>query len=125
VTKELAERLFGTANPAGHLNYAMLMHAVNRVDNHFFDPETMRAFSSRLLGEPKWIHHPFQPGEPVVAFVTSEADRRSYTGAKAWGGERRYSIRYFDGRRVSCIGGYGAYRSRASALSAYRAIPAL
>lgn len=122
---DLSRALFGTDSPSGHTSWPLLRAAVGRVHPHFFDADTMRAFGSRCLAEPKWTPHPYDAGQPVVAFVTSERDCRSYTGARAWNGARRYSVRYFDGTRVSCIGAYGEYRTRADALRAFRALPTI
>lgn len=127
--------LFGRTDLRGSVGWADLIHAVDRVAPHFFDRYTMRAFSSRKVGEPRWVALPdlnadggySQPGSPVVAFVTSERDARTYTGARAWGGKRRYTVRLFNGRRITCPVGmtYGQFATRAEALRALAALPRL
>lgn len=70
------------------------MHEVTsharRSGSHWFDPETMRGFRSKV---------------PTVAtigpdgrayFVSSEQDRRYDGSAGAWDGERRYTLRAYD-----------------------------
>jgi hypothetical protein len=111
--------LFGTPNPRGFTDWGNLKRAVRVSGSHFFDPETMRAFGSRTLGEPKWIA---VDGKPCVMFITSERDR--YGGA--WEGARRYTIRHFDpmtGRIYS--GGFGEYPTARAVRAAFRKVPTL
>lgn len=86
---------------------------------HFFDPDTMRSFGSRVLGD----IFPARGGGRSY-FVTSERDRLG----GAWGGERRYTVRvmswltgdvnepYTDG----LMGSFGAYPTPGRAVRAAR-----
>lgn len=124
--------LFGRTTLAGQVGWADVKYAVGRVSPHFFDADTMRSFGSRCVGTPRWIALPeldskppySERGNPVVAFVTSERDTRAYTGAQAWNGKRRYTVRIFDGRKVSTPVGftYGQFATREKALAALREI---
>ena len=101
-----------------------LIEAVNATGSHYFDTDTMRWFGSRLMGDT------FQ-GSGGWWFVTSERDRgvRLSNGEfwAAWDGRRRYSVRRWDGssRSVDTVGEYGAYGSRAVALSTARRLASL
>ena len=74
---------------------------------HFFDPDTLRFFSSRI-------------GKTIYGgryFVTSERDEPvSSRYPAAWNGERRYTLReaLADGS-VSTVGDFGAYATGAAA----------
>ena len=115
--------LFGTPNPRGFTDWCNLKRAVRVSGSHFFDSETMRAFGSRLIGEPKWIA---VDGKPCVLFITSERDRYGGVLGQAWNGERRYTLRHFDpmtGRIYS--GDFGEYRTARAARAAFRKVPTL
>lgn len=95
-----------------------LKQAASLANNHFFDPETLRWFGSRI-------------GTTVYGgryFVTSERDPHG----NAWDGQRRYTVRMFeaneytrdrDGRRcvridIDNVGGFGQYETAAEARAA-------
>lgn len=111
--------LFGTSNPKGFTDWGNLKRAARVCGSHFFDADIMRAFGSRLIGEPKWIA---VDGSPCVLFITSERDRYG----DAWDGARRYTHRLFDpmtGRIYS--GDFGEYRTSRAARAAFRRVPTL
>ena len=75
---------------------------------HFFDRDSMRAFSSRVHGRLYGGRY----------FVTSEQDRAPY-GAAAWDGERRYTVR--EARADGSIGTVGEFGAFSSGAEAHRA----
>lgn len=84
--------------------------ANRRAGDHFFDPDTMRSFQSRVL-------HGVYAGR---FFITSERDRGFHFGgqwAAAWDGERRYTIREAlpDGTIGRDGSGFGEYRDARTA----------
>lgn len=107
-------RLFDTDTPSGTVGWEDLKYAVTRTALHFFDPDTMRAFNSRLVGTPRWILDP-EDGTIAVGFVTSERD--THGEFRAWHGKRRYTVRYFTGQRVRSADHYGSHATRASAIA--------
>lgn len=76
--------------------------------SRFFDEATMAFFASRTVGEPRLL------SDGRVVFATSERDR--YRGTAAWGGQRRYSVRVWDGKTVSTVGDFGSCDTRAEVL---------
>lgn len=100
--------------PVGALDWDDLKYAVARTSPHFFAPETMRAFNSRLVGTPRWIFNP-EDGTIAIGFVTSERD--THGEFRAWDGKRRYTVRYFTGERVRSADHYGSHATRAKALA--------
>jgi hypothetical protein len=110
IDREVPSVIYGTAE---------LRQLAKRFGNHFFDPETLRYFGSRI-------------GSSVYAkkyFVTSERD----PFGNAWDGQRLYTVRAFsfdtatreDGRvivvmDIETVGEFGQYRSNAQALAAIR-----
>lgn len=123
MTTDTLSSLFSRTDLAGHLSWSEVRSAVNRVSPHFFAEDTMRAFNSKLVGEPAFIE---VDGNTVVGFITSERDS-SPTDIAAWNGQRRYTIRTFDGVKVrsSPTHGYGAFASRIEALAAFRTLKTL
>lgn len=78
--------------------------------HHFFDPSSMRFFSSRLLGRA------YTPQEDKVSFfVTSERDRHQSS-------PRRYTVRRYDWqkRSIDTEGEFQAYATAAQAHGAAR-----
>jgi hypothetical protein len=63
---------------------AEVREANRRAGQHFFDPDTMRFFGSR-------VGSVVYPVGNRVLFVTSEQDRGP--GDRAWHGERLYTVR--------------------------------
>ena len=76
-----------------------IIQANNNIGQKFFHPDTMRWFGSKIESQP------ITDGN-LSYFITSEQDPE----AKAWYGERRYTIRFAepDGR-VDTWGDFGAY----------------
>ena len=81
---------------------------------YFFSPSTVRFFSSRVESELLENH----------CFVTSEQDKGSLlSDVKAWNGERRFSVRFFDENSgvIETVGEFGAYDTLDDAIKAVRA----
>ena len=89
------------------ITFDELKRQVRASGSFFFEEATMRFFSSRCVGLP-W------QTDRGVLFVTSERDARGH----GWSGERRYTLRLFDGKRIDSIGGFGHFASRGAALRA-------
>jgi hypothetical protein len=84
-----------------------------RMGYHFFSPSAVRFFSSQVESGLLDNH----------CFVTSEQDTgRVSDTIKAWNGERRYSVRFFNEETgcIETIGKFGAYATLAEALRAAR-----
>lgn len=87
--------------------------------SHFFDPDTMRFFGSRVA--PGVAH-----GKSGVYFITSEQDKDGFgTLGYVWNGERRYTVRlmnsYADIASVGEMGAYPSLRAARAALKKYLA----
>ena len=92
----------------GVVSWPELQLAAARANSHFFDPPSMRFFKSRLCSTPRFTTDP-DTDAVVIAFITSERD---------FHGERRYSIRRFDGQHVTTL----ALREFATLAAARRAM---
>lgn len=80
-----------------------------RMGYHFFSPATVRFFSSRVESGLLDNH----------CFITSEQDTGCMSDTiKAWNGERRYTVRFFDEETgvVETLGEFGAYATLPEAL---------
>lgn len=82
-----------------------LMRAVRATRSHFFDPDTMRFFGSRLPGA---ITRGY---DGRIYFVTSE--RRPNSNEP-----RLYTVRVFDGETIDDVGGFQAHKTLARARKA-------
>ncbi len=80
---------------------------------HFFKPDSMRFFSSRISGYQKRTSH-------GLLFITSEQDK--YTG-----GPRKYTVRFYadDDATVRTVGEFMQHRTLANARRALDALKAL
>lgn len=77
--------------------------AAKRAGSHFFDPDTLRFFGSRVS------EYGYRGADGALYFVTSERDRGPYP---AWDGRRLYTVRRMDAADpsdISDVGGFGAY----------------
>lgn len=87
---------------------------------HFFDPDTMKGFGSRVEAETADL------GDGYVLFLTSERDREV---PAVWDGRRRWTIRiigpdgeidtvdtHWTGTPADAFDGFGAFRSKRTAL---------
>lgn len=98
-----------------------IRRASHDAGSHFFDPDTMRGFGSRLL-EPVYL----AAGGGRSYFVTSERDRPFDSFPGAWGGARRYTVRVIAWAGAQTIdeptggAGFGGYASRSGAVNAAR-----
>jgi hypothetical protein len=106
--------------PTGFVDYGNLRWAVSRARLYWFDADTMRRFASRIYDVPHFVTH---AGRPVIAWISSERDR--YPGPKAWDGRRLYTLRAFDGHRITSIGEFGQYETLAAARRAFKSLPRL
>ncbi len=78
---------------------------------HWFEPESRRFFGSRVSEETADLP------DGRTLFVSSEQDSLGM----AWGGRRLYSLRVADlSGKIDTVGEFGAYETRATALSAMR-----
>jgi hypothetical protein len=73
-------------------NMTEVVQCVNATGSRFFDRDAMRFFNSKLSDE-------VYPTKFGTFFVTSERDKRLY-GTGAWGGKRRYTVRFVAARPV-------------------------
>lgn len=93
----------------GYADMSEVRAANARAGFHFFDPDTLRFFGSRIGGTLYGGRY----------FVTSERDPHGV----AWNGERRYTVRAVESDgRVHTVGAFGAYGSRATAVRAAQAL---
>ena len=84
-----------------------IKRANGRAGGYWFDPDTMRFFSTRVMSRVFPV-----PGGAL--FVTSD---RHPAGMGRW--IRRYSVRRADGTgQISTVGDFGGYPTRAQALRA-------
>jgi hypothetical protein len=107
-------------NPTGFVDYGNLRWAASRARLHWFNADTMRTFASRIYDVPHYVTH---AGRPVIAWISSERDR--YPGPQAWDGRRLYTLRAFDGHRITSIGEFGQYETIAAARRAFKSLPRL
>lgn len=70
-----------------------LKEASQAAGHHFFDPDTMRGFGSRLSSVSPYQEVHTLAGGHAALFITSEQDRRGFMGRYAWDGARRYTVR--------------------------------
>lgn len=70
-----------------------VVQCVSATGSHFFDPGTMRFFNSRLADD-------VYPTKFGTFFITSERDKPFLGNPGAWGGKRRYTVRFVAARRV-------------------------
>lgn len=69
-----------------------LMVVTRESSPFFFAAHTMKSFGSRLVGWPEYKQTGLESPSEVVVFITSE---------KGWGAGRVYSLRCFDGKRMT------------------------
>lgn len=83
-------------------NITEVIQAVEATGSHFFNRDTMRYFNSRLCDD-------VYPTKFGTFFITSEKDRPfTYSDGThtrgAWGGQRRYTVRFAAARRTFARG---------------------
>lgn len=82
--------------------------------SHFFDPDTMRFFGSRLAPGVS-----VAPDKSRVYFITSERDPLHDKYPAAWGGQRRYTLRaMFPGAEFKSVDEFGEFDTLRQARSA-------
>lgn len=91
-------------------NTKEIIETARATGSHFFDPDTMRFFGSR-------INAALYGGR----FFVSSEQHRSMWGSPAWGGARRYTVRVAryvpgdDTLQIDTVGEFGEHATRAAA----------